>query len=172
MNNCMISVFAHKMLINFDKRTKNNLLVVKNRRIFVLLTDKCNNMGFDIKNKISAKEFAANLKATIHTTGKLGFSEATAKALGFGENSCVLFVDDVEDKNILYLVNAKGGDEDAFTVRKSGEYYYVNTKALFDKLGMDYIKNTIIFDMVRIDEEEYEVYKLKKRQRLRKQKQE
>ena len=37
---------------------------------------------------------------------------------------------------------------------------------------MDYIKNTIIFDMVRIDEEEYEVYKLKKRQMLRKQKQE
>ena len=78
----------------------------------------------------------------------------------------------MEDKNTLYLVNTKGDDEDAFPVRKSGEYYYVNAKALFDKLGMDYIKNTIIFDMVRIDEEEYEVYKLKKRQMLRKQKQE
>lgn len=145
---------------------------MKNRCTFVLLTDKYNNMGFNIENKISAKEFVANLKATIHTTGKLGFTAATAKILGFGENSCVLFVEDAEDKNTLYLVNTKGDDEDAFPVRKTGEYYYVNAKALFDKLGMDYIKNTIIFDMVRIDEEEYEVYKLKKRQMLRKQKQE
>ena len=39
----------------------------------------------------------------------------------------------------------------AFAVRKSGAYYYINTKQLYDHMEFDYTKNTIIFDLVRCD---------------------
>lgn len=129
-------------------------------------------MGFDLKNKISAKDLSRNLKATVHSTGKLGFTEVTSKTLALADDSCVLFVEDADDKDTLYLVHKRDKDEDAFPVRKAGKYFYVNTKPLFDKLGVSYEKKTIIFDMIPVENDELEVYKLKKREMLRKQKQE
>ena len=127
-------------------------------------------MGFDLKNKISAKYLAKKLKAAVHYTGKLGFTEATSKALALDDNSRMLFVEDTDDKEVLYLVHKRDKDEDAFPIRKAGRYFYINTKPLFDKLGVNYEKKTIIFDMIPIENEELEVYKLKKREMPRKQK--
>ena len=41
--------------------------------------------------------------------------------------------------------------EEAFPVRVSGKYFYINTKQLFDKLEVDYPNNSCIFDLVRCD---------------------
>ncbi len=105
------------------------------------------------------------LKATIQKTGKLGFAEASSKHLQFGEGSVVQFAEDDQEKGTLYLINMPNSqDETAFKVCKAGRYFYVNTKALFDKLGFDYETNTIIFDLKR--EPKYtdmEVYKMEKR---------
>lgn len=107
----------------------------------------------------------SKLKATIQRTGKLGFTEATATHLHFKENSIVQFAEDDQNKGALYLINAPDSqDETAFKVCKSGRYFYVNAKALFDKLGLDYEANTIIFDLKRAAEyTDMEVYKMKKR---------
>jgi len=119
---------------------------------------------------ISAKDFNLKLKCTIHSTGKLGFTDATTKHMKFTNESYVQFAQDDENKNILYLIHVKIQDENAFKVIKAGNYYYVNTKAMFDSLEYDYVKSNIIFDMVEIKEENIEIYKLTKRQVLRKQK--
>lgn len=107
----------------------------------------------------------SRLKATIQRTGKLGFTEATATHLQFKENSIVQFAEDDQNKGALYLINAPDSqDETVFKVCKAGRYFYVNTKALFDKLGLDYEANTIIFDLKRATEyTDMEVYKMKKR---------
>jgi hypothetical protein len=117
-------------------------------------------MGLKI---LSAKKFNVNLKCSIHSTGKLGFTDSTIKALELTEKSCVKFAQDDEDEENLYLINSKETDEESFKVNKAGSYYYVNAKPLFDNLGLDYRKNTIIFDMVEVPELGVGIYKLNKR---------
>jgi hypothetical protein len=120
---------------------------------------------------ISAKDFSVKLKATIHSSGRLGFTEATAKELHFAKDSAIKFAIDEDDSNILYLINCKEVDDDAFKVNSAGLYFSVNAKPLFDSLGYDYKKKNIMFDLVREkDIEDMEVYKLLKREKPRKQK--
>lgn len=120
---------------------------------------------------LSASKYISKLKATIHASGKLGFSDNTAKALGFDKSSdCfVQFAQDNDNPSILYLINRANDDGDSFRVCKSGSYYFVNAKLMFDALGIDYTNKTIIFDMIKLQEENNEVYKMTKRE-LNKQK--
>ena len=120
---------------------------------------------------LSAKEYNIKLKGTIHSTGKLGFTEATAKELRLTEQAAVKFAVDDEDSDTLYLINCKTPDDDAFRVLKAGAYFSVNAKSLFDALGLDYKTNNIMFDMVKVDHMGAgEIYKLLKRENPRKQK--
>lgn len=115
----------------------------------------------------SAREYNARLKCTIHSSGKLGFTDETAKELGIGTDSGMKFAAD--DDGGLFLINCrKDKDEDAFEVGKSGAYYFVNAKPLFDSLGLDYKNEVIMFDLSRVKHEEFEIYKLNKRSKPRK----
>ena len=120
-------------------------------------------MGYRI---LSASRFVSKLKATVHTSGKLGFSEVTAKELGLhsDDNHFVQFAQDVEDPSVLYLINGTVDDGDSFKVCKSGAYYYINAKLMFDSLGVDYVNKTIIYDMIKTPNEEGNVYKMTKRE--------
>ena len=52
---------------------------------------------------LSAKLFATKLKATIRSSGKLGFSEATAKILDLESGKFAKFAKDT-DSGLLYLI--------------------------------------------------------------------
>ena len=97
---------------------------------------------------ISAKQFAIKLKATIQYSGRLGFTEETAKALGLESEKFATFAKD-EEKNILYLIITDENSDDAFPIKLSSGYYYVPTKMMFDMLGFDYEHNTYMFDLIR-----------------------
>ena len=96
---------------------------------------------------INAKDYSLKPKATIQQTGKTGFEQ-----LKIDENKAVVLAPDMQEKHVLYMavVDAESNDR-AFAVRKSGAYYYINTKQLYDHMEFDYTKNTIIFDLVRCD---------------------
>lgn len=115
---------------------------------------------------IKASRFRTKFKATIHKSGKLGFTDVTAKELGFDSNpvSYVKFAIDDDDPSVLYLINVANADEDAFKVNKAGGYFYVNTKLMFDSLCVDYSKNTVMYDMVKVAEDEKGVYRMTKRE--------
>lgn len=121
---------------------------------------------------ISAKEFNAKLKCTIHSSGKLGFTEAAANHMRITNQSYIQFAQDNDEKDILYLIHHKSENADSFKAIKAGTYFYLNTKAMFDSLGLDYKKHTIIFDMTDLKEDSVEIYKLIKRQKPRKNKKE
>ena len=120
-------------------------------------------MGYKV---LSASKYTSRLKATIHASGKLGFSEATARELGLKDNSenYIQFAQDDENPDLLYLINNTMDDGDSFKVCKAGAYYYVNTKVMFDSLGIDYISKTIIFDIIKLQDTVNEVYKMIKRE--------
>lgn len=108
---------------------------------------------------LSVKQFSKKLKATIHSTGRFGFTDTTAKELRLTKDSGIKFLTD--ENNQLYIINCHECDEDAFPVLCSKDYFSVNTKVLFDNLGYDYVHRKYIFDMVRVKEEtDCELYRL------------
>lgn len=115
---------------------------------------------------LSARRFQTKLKATIQSSGRLGFTDRTAKELQLEKGSRLKFLMDDESK-ALFLVKVAQEDEDAFDVKLSGSYFYVTTKLLFDELGYDYKNRNIMFDLVRrpmMDEETGgETYKMNAR---------
>jgi len=105
-------------------------------------------MGFSV---LSAKKYNQKLKVTVQSTGKLGFSDETAKAMDLQSGTFyVKFVVEDETKD-MYLVLLDSPDEDAFKVCKAGEYYYLPTTQMFNDLKVDYKSNTVIYDLTRSD---------------------
>ena len=122
---------------------------------------------------LSAKQFARKLKVTIQSSGRLGFTDETAKALDLPSGKYAKFAQDNE-KEILFLIINNEMDEDAFPIKESSGYYYVPAKMLFDMLGFDYENKTIMFDLVRQqtldDDLNGQVYLMKRRVNKRKDK--
>lgn len=121
---------------------------------------------------LSVKQFSSRLKVTIQSSGRLNFTEDTTKTLGIGENTPIKFALDDENDNALYLVIASDPeDEDAFRVRKSGTYYYVPTKNLFDALGIEYDGKSLGYDLVRAESRDIELggmaFKMSQREKTR-----
>ncbi|WP_330442287.1 hypothetical protein [Flavobacterium sp. C4GT6] len=105
------------------------------------------------------------IKATIHKTGKLGFSAAAQEFIGINENTYFLVGFNEENQDdFLYLVSSPENDK-AFKVSKAGDYFYINLKYVFDKRGIDYKNETIIFDIKKETENDIEFYLLTKRSR-------
>ena len=100
----------------------------------------------------NAKEFTTKLKVTIQSTGKLGFTADTISQLQLTTDCSVLIAPDSDSKQILYMAVLRTQNETAFPVLKSGNYYYLNTKQLFDKLGFSYTTGTVMFDLSRFEE--------------------
>ncbi|MGE9310905.1 hypothetical protein ACLOAU_04645 [Niabella sp. CJ426] len=103
-------------------------------------------------------------KATIHSTGKLGFSSEAENMLALNENAAIKIAtnEDDGDEN-LYAVIEKKIDEESFEVKKSGGYYYINASGLFDSLKIDYKADKIIFDIEEIEMDGQKLFKFKKR---------
>ena len=119
---------------------------------------------------IKADEIDRNIKCSIHKSGKLGFSSTAIDKLGLSNDKSIMIgvnEEDSEDEN-LYMSVENGIKEEAFKISRAGDYFYANTKALFDKLGIDYRIKTIIYDIVDFEYEGLKIYKLIKREKKRK----
>lgn len=114
-----------------------------------------------------ASELDRNVKATVQSTGRLGFSDTAAKKLALDIGKYLVIASNLADESdenfYAWLEDSEEGG--GFKVNKAGEYYNVNTKPLFDKLSIDYRdkENVIIFDIVDFDNEGNKIFKLIKR---------
>lgn len=106
-----------------------------------------------------------HVKATIHKTGKLGFSNGAAKKLQLADNKSICVGTSLENPNdrCLYLIVHENKTEEGFKIAKSGMYYYLNTKFLFDSIGIDYKKEIVTYDITQETTEFEKVFKLKPR---------
>lgn len=116
---------------------------------------------------IDTSQFKVKLKATIHATGRLSFSQETADVLDFEKHPFVLFARDDENQEDLYMVLVQQDLSMSMKVNSSGNYRYLPTKLMFDNFGWEYRKQSIMFDLVRkqdLDESLHGVvYKMIKR---------
>jgi hypothetical protein len=111
-----------------------------------------------------------NLKATAHKTGKLGFTVEAAKKLELTteKSAAIAINDDDESDKSLYVIVYPDKQEGAFNISKAGEYFYINTKALFDSLRIDYTKDSIVYDISLEDIDNQKIYKFKRREKSKK----
>lgn len=116
------------------------------------------------------KAITGKIKCTIHRNGKMGFSRQAIKKLGLDINRYAKIGFNEEDENdrALYLKIHGHQDEDTYKINKAGEYYYLNTKYIFDDLNIDYVRKKIIYDIQEVEIDEEVVYKLNKRELARK----
>ena len=126
---------------------------------------------------IKTSDFNVKLKATIHSSGRLGFTADTANRLNLSEQTYIKFAKDDENDNDLFMIVVadEDEDEDTFRVVRSGKYYYLPTTTMFQSFGYDFKKFNFMFDMVRMSDYDEivngKVYKLNKRVLMRKAKQ-
>ena len=124
---------------------------------------------------LSSKEYSAKLKATIQSTGRLGFGADTASILDFASGRWAEFSRDDATGN-LYITFINAETPDSFEIRSSSGYFYIATSQLFDSLGYDYEHETYMFDLVRqptLDDQLVgQVFLMKERQLKRKEKNE
>ena len=114
---------------------------------------------------IKSEDIDKNVKCAIHKTGKLGFSSNAIDKLSLSTDKTISIAineEDKEDENFYMVVN-ESQQESSFKLSKAGNYFYVNTKALFDSLGIDYRNEKIIYDIVDFEYEGTNMYKLIKR---------
>ena len=106
------------------------------------------------------------IKATVHRTGKLGFSSGAAKFMkldqieyfNIGYNKA-----DDED-NSLYFVPLENENDKAFKVVKAGDYYYVFIKNILKEKKIDYKVESIIYEIDEIEVSGKKIFKLYKRE--------
>lgn len=112
-----------------------------------------------------------NLKATIHKTGKLGFTKNAIARLGLDNRKSISIGESEEFKNgeLFIIVNENNLDVNSFKVNKAGPYYYISTKSLFDRLNVNYKSHNISYDISIMDDkfEGQTVYKLTKRNNIK-----
>jgi len=114
----------------------------------------------------NVEELDRNIKCSIHSNGKLGFSESASKKLDLDTSKSIALGINEEDneEGNLYAVVFNHINTQAFKVSRAGEYYYLNTKPLFDKLGIKYREKRIIYDIIDFEHDGEKMYKLIKRE--------
>jgi hypothetical protein len=111
------------------------------------------------------KDSIGIVKGTVHRSGKLGFSSGAIKKLNLDKNpyyKIAINEEDMQDKD-LYLVPSVESDSEALKASKAGDYYYLRIKHILDHLRIDYVNETVIFDINEVTENEMKYYKLTRR---------
>lgn len=115
----------------------------------------------------SARSYTAKLKVTVQSTGKLGFTAETAKALQLTPDTYIKIGRDDDQDGLLFMIVCNVPDDDGFKVCHTSGYYSLPTTLLFKELGVDYTGYTVIYDLVRESSLDIEVngkvYRMDKR---------
>lgn len=124
-------------------------------------------MKFDPSKIVQATRLSRIAKASVHRTGRLGFSQGAARMLGLGENKTVLLFES-EGRN-LFLVVVDGRDERGFFTRGIGDYWYIATKVYYDQAGVDYVRNVVDYEVTELSDrfEDRPVFLLRYREHVR-----
>jgi hypothetical protein len=121
---------------------------------------------------LNAEETGHRAKATVHSSGKLGFSGDAIDYLEIKEGKSIQFAQNEEDEHDLNLYAAvyESLHTGAFRINKAGNYFYVNTKNMFDALNVDYKGKRIIYDLVKFEYEGKPFVKMLRREIIKKNK--
>lgn len=106
------------------------------------------------------------IKATVHKSGKLGFSIGASKLIDFEKNKLFKIgrKKDTQDatNEILYLIPVDTEDDLTFKVMRAGAYYSIKIKRLLSQMNIDYRNETetVSYDIDEVKENDKKYFKL------------
>lgn len=115
----------------------------------------------------SPKDNFGTVKATVHKTGKLGFSSGAAKMLELEKKSFfnIGFNKSNSKDKELYLLPVSEKNDNSFRLIKAGLYYYIYIKNVLIDLHIDYRNESIIYDIEEIEIKGEKCYKMIRRKK-------
>ena len=109
------------------------------------------------------------VKATVHKTGKLGFSSGAIKYMKLDEINYFKIATNNSDSldKALYLIPSNNDDNDdkLFKVVKAGDYFYVFIKNVLREMDLDYKNENIIYDIEKMENMGISFFKLERREK-------
>lgn len=105
-------------------------------------------------------------KATVHRSGKLGFSQGAKELMRLTGKSFIKVGKNKEDSkdSSLYVLVVEEEAEDTIKISKAGSYYFANTKALFEEMNLDYKSKKVIYDIIETNYREGKIFRLLRRE--------
>ncbi len=104
----------------------------------------------------SAKKFRSNAKATVHATGKIGFSIVAAELLELTKGTGIIVGRQRGESghSSLVIIVVSATNQEAFPVRQVGEYYQIDASRLLDDLDVDYKERSLIYNISAVEDED------------------
>lgn len=120
-------------------------------------------MDFDFSNAFEGKRLTKMTRASVQKNGRLNFPPEAARQMELSlEHS--LLICPMGNKDLAVTLVEKD-DPRGFTLKKTGPYYYVPFKSLMNECGIDFVNNTVVFDIIELNEkhEGHPVFKFNRR---------
>lgn len=111
------------------------------------------------------------VKATVHRSGRLGFSAGAIKLIDFDTNKFFKIgrkksESDGDGKDQpLFLIPVSVEDDKTFRVLKAGDYWYLKTKRLLNQLNIDYRNESVIYDIDEVNENGERIFKMTRKKK-------
>lgn len=92
-------------------------------------------------------------KASVHRTGRIGFTIQTAEKFGITTDKSMGLAINEEDPSdtSIYGILEEKGKPDTYKIMKAGEYHSVSAKSFFDTVKVDYSKGDISYHVSEVD---------------------
>lgn len=124
-------------------------------------------MIFDDSKIVNAESFVTNAKATVQRSGRLGLTKESAQLLDVKKGGRLLVAESDNGDLACVVLPPESNDTRGFRWQLASEYFSVNLKPFFDKVGLDYTDTSVttIYDIIQTDESYsgYPVFKFHKR---------
>ena len=104
-------------------------------------------------NFLNANNKKIKYQATIQKSGKLNFNIYSNKLIGFPEKKFFNVALDIETNKFksIFIVPSIDESDICAKVYKTGNYYFLNLKEIFDMIKLDYKSKAILFEIKKID---------------------
>lgn len=107
-------------------------------------------------------------KATLHTSGKLGFNSDASEYMDLtgNETFAVAFDPDHGPDHDLYLVSPDRDtpEEACLQVSTAGEYFQLNLKNFYERYNINYGRYKFIYDIEELGDDRRDGYRLNRRE--------
>ncbi|MGE0587622.1 MAG: hypothetical protein AB7O48_03555 [Cyclobacteriaceae bacterium] len=126
-----------------------------------------NEIGIEIEFFEPEDKFGP-IKATVHKSGRIGFSLGANKLIDFEANKLFKIGRRKDgDNDQLFMVPVTTKDEMTFEVVRAGAYYSIRAKRLLSQMGIDYrdLEESIIYYIDEVKNDASKYYKLTRKKK-------
>ena len=106
--------------------------------------------NYDFSQAFDGKRLTRMMRASVQRNGHLNFPPEAGRQLGLSLEKSLLICP-MGTKDMAVTVVDKD-NERGFMVKKTGPYFYVPLKSLLNECEIDYVNNTVVYDIIELND--------------------